>query len=153
MVDDSVDMVEQMKACSFLQGVKHLDPAIMPAERCLEMATINAARALGLDDEIGSIEPGKLADVAIFDLQTPHATPATNPIAGLVYSARGADAHTVIVNGREVVSNHKLMTFGDTANVLAEGRSRARQIVTQAGLAQRARSEWDRSTGSSTLVS
>ena len=50
MVDYSVDMVEQMKACSFLQGVKHLDPTIMPAERCIEMATINAAQAIGLDD-------------------------------------------------------------------------------------------------------
>jgi Amidohydrolase family len=50
-VDDTVDMIEQMKACSFLQGVKHLDPTIMPPERCIEMATINAAKALGLDGE------------------------------------------------------------------------------------------------------
>ena len=83
MVDDSVDMVEQMKACSFA-GVKHLDPTVMPAERCLEMATINAAKAIGLDDEIGSLEPGKLADIAMFDLNTPHASPAINPVASLV---------------------------------------------------------------------
>ncbi len=80
MVDYSVDMVEQMKACSFLQNTKHLDPTVMPPERCLEMATINAARALGLDDEIGSLQPGKLADIAVFDLNTPRAAPAVNPI-------------------------------------------------------------------------
>jgi 5-methylthioadenosine/S-adenosylhomocysteine deaminase len=111
MVDDSVDMIEQMKACSFLQGVKHLDPTIMPPERCIEMATINAAQAIGLDGEIGSLEPRKLADIAIFNLDTPHSSPATNPIVSLVFSARGPDAHTVFVNGREVVSDHKLTTF------------------------------------------
>jgi 5-methylthioadenosine/S-adenosylhomocysteine deaminase len=145
MVDDSVDMIEQMKACSFLQGVKHLDPTIMPAERCLEMATINAAKALGLENEIGSIEAGKLADIAIFDLTTPHATPATNPIASLVYSARGTDAHTVFVNGREVVRDGELTSFGDTARVLSEGRVRAQEIITKAGIAARTKSAWEKS--------
>jgi 5-methylthioadenosine/S-adenosylhomocysteine deaminase len=142
MVDDSVDMVEQMKACSFLQGVKHLDPTIMTPERCIEMATINAAQAMGLDGEIGSLEPGKLADIAIFDLNTPHASPATNPIASLVYSARGTDAHTVFVNGREVVSDRKLTTFGDTKSLFANARARAQEVVTKAGLSDRAKSAW-----------
>jgi 5-methylthioadenosine/S-adenosylhomocysteine deaminase len=141
MVDDSVDMIEQMKACSFLQGVKHLDPTIMPPERCIEMATINAAQAMGLDGEIGSLEPGKLADIAIFNLDTPHSSPATNPIASLVFSARGPDAHTVFVNGREVVRDHKLTTFVDE-NLFAHARARAQEIVTKAGLRDRAQSAW-----------
>ena len=142
MVDDSVDMIEQMKACSFLQGVKHLDPTIMPPERCIEMATINAARAMGLDGEIGSLEPGKLADIAIFNLDTPHSSPATNPIASLVFSVRGPDAHTVFVNGREVVRDHKLTTSGDMKSLLARARARAQEIVTKAGLSDRAKSVW-----------
>jgi 5-methylthioadenosine/S-adenosylhomocysteine deaminase len=150
MVDDSVDMVEQMKACSFLQGVKHLDPIIMPAERCIEMATINAAQAIGLDAEIGSLEPGKLADIAIFDLDTPHASPATNPIASLIHSARGTDAHTVFVNGREVVSGRKLTTFTDTKRLFASARARAQEIVTKAGLSDRAQSAWLKSTAPAT---
>ena len=150
MVDDSVDMIEQMKACSFLQGVKHLDPTIMPAERCIEMATINAARAIGLDGEIGSLEPGKLADIAIFNLDTPHSSPATNPIASLVFSARGPDAHTVFVNGREVVRNHKLTTFADVQSLSAHARARAQEIVTMAGLSDRARSAWLTSSASAT---
>src|SRR5207302_10021132 len=113
MVDYSVDMVEQMKACTLMQHVRHLDPTRMPAECSIEMATINAAKALGLDGEIGSLEPGKLADIALFDLDTPHSSPANNPIASLVFSARGPDAHTVLVNGREVARNHKLVRLND----------------------------------------
>jgi 5-methylthioadenosine/S-adenosylhomocysteine deaminase len=100
---------------------------------------------LGLENEIGSIEAGKLADIAIFDLTTPHATPATNPIASLVYSARGTDAHTVFVNGREVVRDSKLTSFGDTARVLSEGRLRAQEIITKAGIAARTKSAWEKS--------
>src|SRR3981081_4425749 len=66
MVDYSVDMVEQMKVCSLMQHVRHLDPTRMPVERTLEMAPINPAQALGLDKEIGSIEPGKRASMAAF---------------------------------------------------------------------------------------
>jgi 5-methylthioadenosine/S-adenosylhomocysteine deaminase len=150
MVDDSVDMIEQMKACSFLQGVKHLDPTIMPPERCIEMATINAAKALGLDGEIGSLEPGKLADIAIFNLDTPHSSPATNPITSLVFSARGPDAHTVFVNGREVVRNHKVATFADVQSLSARARARAQEIVITAGLSDRAKSAWLTSTTSPT---
>jgi len=150
MVDDSVDMVEQMKACSFLQGVKHLDPTIMPPERCIEMATINAARAMGLDDEIGSLEPGKLADIAIFNLDTPHSTPATNPIASLVYSARGPDAHTVFVDGREVVSSHQLTSLTDAKSLFARARARAEEVVMKAGLSGRAKSAWLKSPASAT---
>jgi 5-methylthioadenosine/S-adenosylhomocysteine deaminase len=142
MVDDSVDMVEQMKACSLFQSVKHLDPTIMPAERCLEMATINAAQALGLDREIGSLEVGKFADIAIFDLDTPHASPATNPIMSLIYSARGSDAHTVLVNGREVVRNHGLTSFRETKKLFAKARARAQEIVTKSGLTDQGKSPW-----------
>jgi 5-methylthioadenosine/S-adenosylhomocysteine deaminase len=150
MVDDTVDMIEQMKACSFLQGVKHLDPTIMTPERCIEMATINAAKALGLDGEIGSLEPGKLADIALFDLETPHSSPATNPIASLVFSARGPDAHTVFVNGHEVVRNHKLARFNDVRRLFADARRRAQEIVTKAGLSDRAKSAWLKPAASAT---
>src|SRR4051794_1637627 len=150
MVDDTVDMIEQMKACSFLQGVKHLDPTIMPPERCIEMATINAAKALGLDGEIGSLEPGKLADIALFDLETPHSSPATNPIASLVFSARGPDAHTVFVDGCEVVRNHKLTRCDDVQGLFVRARARAQEIVTKAGLSDRANSAWLKSAASAT---
>lgn len=142
MVDYSVDMVEQMKACSMLQNAKHLDPAAMPPERCLELATINAARALGLDDEIGSLEAGKRADIAIFDLATPQATPANNPLTSLVYSARGTDAHTVIVNGEIVVRARKLARQAAVADIFATASRRAQTIIAQSGLQDRMALNW-----------
>ena len=144
MVDYSVDMVEQMKACLLVQNAKHLDPTVMSPERCLEMATINAARALGLDDKIGSIETGKLADIAVFDLNTPHASPAANPISSLVMSARGTDAHCVFVNGTEVVREKQLTTFHDTKTVLAAVTKRAKEISDKAGLTGRTMPRWPR---------
>jgi 5-methylthioadenosine/S-adenosylhomocysteine deaminase len=131
-----------MKACTYLQAVKHLDPTIMSAERCLEMATINGAKALGLEDEIGSIEPGKLADIAAFDLNTPRAVPANNPISALVFSSRGADARWVFVNGREVVTEGKLAFAPDLDNVLKRGSERALEIITKAGLVERTKPQW-----------
>ena len=142
MVDYSVDMVEQMKACSMLQNAKHLDPTAMPPERCLELATINAARALGLDDEIGSLETGQRADIAIFDLATPQATPANNPLTSLVYSARGTDAHTVIVNGEIVVRARKLARQAAVADIFATASRRAQTIIAQSGLQDRMALNW-----------
>jgi 5-methylthioadenosine/S-adenosylhomocysteine deaminase len=116
----------------------------MPPERCLEMATINAARALGLESEIGSLEPGKLADIAIFNLNTPRAVPANNPITSLVYSARGTDAHWVFVNGRDVIREGVLTTFAEVPKLLDEVTRRSREIVGKANLAGKAKPHWPR---------
>jgi 5-methylthioadenosine/S-adenosylhomocysteine deaminase len=142
MVDYGVDMVEQMKACSMLQNVKHLDPTAMSPERCLEMATINAAKALGLDSKIGSLEVGKRADIAIIDLKTPHAMPANNPITNMVYSARGTDARTVLVEGKIVVRNGKLARQIDVGALLARAQSRASSIIEKAELQNRLKLNW-----------
>jgi 5-methylthioadenosine/S-adenosylhomocysteine deaminase len=142
MVDYSVDMLEQMKACSLLQHAKHLDPTVMGPERCIEMSTINAAKAIGLDREIGSLEVGKRADIAIFDLCTPHSMPANNPLTSLVYSARGTDAHTVIVNGEMVVRARKLTRRKDFRDVFTSATSRAQTILSRAGLGDRLTSTW-----------
>ena len=73
-VNCSVDMVEQMKFAALIQNVTHFDPTFMTTERVVEMATINGAKAIGFEHEIGSLEPGKRADIAIFDLDKAHAT-------------------------------------------------------------------------------
>ncbi|MBI2880006.1 MAG: amidohydrolase [Candidatus Tectomicrobia bacterium] len=142
MVDYSVDMVEQMKACSFLQNAKHLDPTAMPPEQCLEMATLNAAKALGLDREIGSLEAGKLADVAVFDLRKAHSTVAHNPISSLVYSAKGTDVHTLLVDGRAVIEDGNLKSFSDEEEVIRAATARGKEIVEKAGLKARATPRW-----------
>jgi 5-methylthioadenosine/S-adenosylhomocysteine deaminase len=144
MVDYSVDMVEQMKACSFLQNTKHLDPTVMPPEQCLEMATINAAKALGLESEMGSLETGKLADIAVFDLRTPHATVVHNPISSLVYSAKGTDVHTLLVNGQVVIEGGEVKTFSDEGGIVRAATARGKEIVEKAGLKGRAQPKWPR---------
>ena len=144
MVDYSVDMVEQMKACSMLQNAKHLNPTVMPPERCLEFATINAAKALGLDAEIGSLECGKCADIAIFDLATAHSMPANNPLTSLVYSARGTDAHTVLVNGSIVVRERRLTKMNAIDGVFSRASARAQEIIAKSGLQDRVVPNWQR---------
>ena len=79
---------------------------VLPAEQALEMATIDGARALGLDSEVGSIEIGKKADIVLFDTRRPEWRTLFNPVNNLVYSADGRSVHTVIVDGRIVVSDH-----------------------------------------------
>ena len=142
MVDYSVDIVEQMKACTFVQNTNHLDPTVMPLERSLEMATINAAKALNMEDEIGSLEPGKRADIAVFDLRGPHIQVIHNPIANFVCCARGADAHTVLINGQTVLSEGRFKNFSNVDDVIAEATERGRAIATKAGVIDRAQPIW-----------
>ena len=144
MVDYSVDMVEQMKACSMMQHVRHLDPTVMPAETTIEMATINAAKALGLSSEIGSLEPGKRADIAIFDLLKPHVGVVHRPISSLVYAGKGADARVVIVDGEVVYRDGTFPRFSDEALVRTEARRIGRAILESAGLGSRLTPDWRR---------
>jgi 5-methylthioadenosine/S-adenosylhomocysteine deaminase len=147
MVDYSVDMVEQMKACSMMQHVRHLDPTVMPAETTIEMATINAAKALGLSDEIGSLEPGKRADIAIFDLRKPHVGVVHRPISSLVYAGKGTDARVVIVDGEVVYRDGTFPRFSDEALVRTEAQQIGRAVLESAGLGSRLTPEWRRGLG------
>ena len=80
---------------------------MIPAETAVELATISGARSLGLDDQIGSIEAGKKADLVLFDTKRPEWRTIFNPVNNLVYNADGRSVHTVIVDGRVVVEDHK----------------------------------------------
>jgi 5-methylthioadenosine/S-adenosylhomocysteine deaminase len=75
------------------------------------MATLGGAKALGLGERIGSLEPGKKADVILLDTRQPHWTPLYHPASQLVYAARGSDVTTVIINGRIVMENGRILTF------------------------------------------
>ena len=122
----------------------------MPPERSLEFATINAATALGLEDEIGSLEGGKRADIALFNLKNPHCIPVNNPITSLICSAKGTDAHTVFVNGDAVVRDHELVREIDLERLNAEASQRAETIVANAGVQHRTLPRWPRQPRAST---
>ena len=140
-VNCSVDMVEQMKFAALIQNVTHMDPTLMSAERVLEMATINGARAVGLEHEIGSLEPGKRADIAVFDLDRAHVTVANRPVSALVFSAHGTDVDTVLVNGEVVLRGGELRFVGED-EVLSDARRLARETIERAGIEERVDVHW-----------
>ena len=111
--NNRIDVIQEMKFCSLLQKVSFIDSTAIPAEKALEMATINGAKALGLDDKIGSIEEGKLADIILIDFNKPHLTPMYNVYSHLVYAAQASDVDTVICNGKVLMRNRKVLTFNE----------------------------------------
>ena len=131
--NNSYDMVREMKLASLLHKVRLLDPLVMDAETVLEMATINGARALGLENEIGSIEVGKKADLILISLQKPHLTPAFNPVSHLVYAAEGSDVNTVIIDGQIVMDKGRVLTL-DEERILQRANERGRRLLQRAGI-------------------
>lgn len=131
--NNSYDLIQEMKLAACIHKATSLDPEVVPAETVLEMATINGARALGLADEIGSIEPGKKADLTIIDPDKLRLTPSPNPVSTLVYAANGDDVDSVMVDGRWLMRHRKLLTL-DEAAVIAEARERSAQVYERARL-------------------
>ena len=109
------------------------DVGMMPAETALELGTIGGAAALGLDDIIGSIEPGKCADLVLFDSRRAEWGALHNPVNSLVYNADGRSVHTVIVNGRVVVADHQPQ-FVDEAALVAEVQELGEALVKRTGV-------------------
>jgi len=109
--NNSSDMFEVMKLAALLHKGISRDPTVLSAEKALCMATINGAEALSWDKEVGSIEVGKKADLAIVDFKKPHLTPIYNETSHLVYSAKNADVDTVIINGKIIMENREIKTL------------------------------------------
>lgn len=122
--NDSYDMVREMKTAVLLQKLYAGDPASITLTDALRMATINGAKALGLDRIIGSIEPGKRGDIVVFNFREPHLTPSLAHESNLVYSASGHDVEYVFVDGRIVVERGRVLTL-DEESVLEEAQRRA----------------------------
>src|SRR5207302_1849136 len=111
--NNNLDLWREMKLAALLPRLAH-GPAALSAARVFELATLGGARALGLSDRIGSLEPGKRADVAIVDLQRPHLQPLGDDLyTALVYAARADDVRTVLVDGRVVVRDRVLLTLDE----------------------------------------
>src|SRR5688572_18916199 len=130
--NNDLDMFEAMRFAALLHKVKTGDPRVMPATAALEMATISGARALGLEKQIGSLEVGKRADLVVVSTAGARMTPLYNPISHLVYAARGEDVRTVMVNGRVLMRDRRMLTL-DEAAVLAEARTFADAVRAAVG--------------------
>lgn len=110
--NNRLDMLTEMRTAALTQKALH-GPEVLPALRVLRMATIDGARALGLEDEIGSIEIGKRADLTLFDLGELRTTPCPDPVSAIVYSAEAANITTVIIDGRVVMRDRTLTTMNE----------------------------------------
>ncbi|MCP3975682.1 MAG: amidohydrolase family protein [bacterium] len=119
--DRSADMFRHMFQLTRYHRADRRDPSLFPPGMTLQMATSGSAAALGMANEIGSIEVGKAADLIIVDTQKPHLTPFTHPVHQIVYFATGADVDTVIVEGEVVMQGRQLNTV-DIDEVLAGAR-------------------------------
>ena len=126
------NIFSEIKLTALFNKIKYCDPAIMPAWQVLRMATIEGARAIGLGDEIGSLEAGKQADLILVDLTAPNLspvldTPVRNIVPNLVYAASGHEVKMVMVAGRVLVSDGKVLV-ADEAQIRAEAQQQARLL-------------------------
>jgi len=127
------DMFQMARMAQFAQQMLHADQYLLPPGKLLEMITIDAAKALGLDHEVGSLDAGKKADVTIIDMRQPHLTPNWMVVHRLMHQAVGSDVDTVIVDGKILMEGRKVLTV-DMIDALDFGEREAWALVERAGL-------------------
>jgi cytosine/adenosine deaminase-related metal-dependent hydrolase len=139
--NNAYDMFREMFLAAVIHKARTLDPLTMPAEQVLEMATINGAKAIGLEKDIGSIEVGKKADLVLLDTTQLNLAPTYNPVSNIIYAANGFNVHTTIVNGQILVHEGKLMTLNEE-KVIENARERGQQLLERADV--KIKSRWQR---------
>ena len=130
--NNRLDMFTEMRTAALLQKLAH-GPEVLSAAQVLRMATIDGARALGLENEIGSLEVGKRADVIVVDLNQLHSSPKQDVISSLVYSAQPADVRATIIDGRIVMRDGKLSALNE-GDVIVDANREASALAKRAGL-------------------
>ena len=130
--NNRLDMFDEMRLAATLQAMRKA-PGVLPAREVVWMATREGARALGQEGEIGSIEPGKRADLLLIDRSGPHLVPSPDPWSTIVYSARGTDVRSVVVDG-ELLVHEFALTRMDTVEVSRSAEAAAAELAGRAGL-------------------
>jgi 5-methylthioadenosine/S-adenosylhomocysteine deaminase len=130
--NNRLDMFTEMRTAALLQKALH-GPEVLPAPRALSMATIDGARAMGLDTEIGSLEVGKRADLIVVDLNQTHSAPVTDAVSALVYSAQASDVRTTIIDGKVLMRDRRLLTMDET-NVMKDAQREADALMKRSGV-------------------
>ncbi|MFP4345738.1 MAG: amidohydrolase family protein [Anaerolineales bacterium] len=126
--NNDLDMWGEMRTAALLHKGVRQDPTVVPARQVLRMATLGSAQAMGLQDEIGSLEVGKRADLILVDLDALHLTPLYDVESHLVYSADKHDVRSVLINGRFVMRDRELLTL-DEESIKARVRAARREIA------------------------
>lgn len=128
--NNTLDMFETMKVGALLQKLVHSNPEVLSAYEVLRMATINGAKALNLEKDVGSLEVGKKADILLIDFSKPHLKPLHDVYASIVYSARGSDVDTVIVDGKILMENRQVKTLDELA-VMEKAERHAAELLSR----------------------
>lgn len=127
--NNNLDMLQEMDTAAKLHKVFHLDPTVLPAPTVLSLATRQGARVLNLHRHVGSLEPGKQADLVVINGDQPHLIPLYNPYSQLVYAAGGGDVRTVLIAGRVVLQDRCLLTM-DAGEAMARVDEYAKRLGT-----------------------
>jgi 5-methylthioadenosine/S-adenosylhomocysteine deaminase len=125
--NNDLDLMEEMDLAAKLQKITKMDPRALGAKSVVEMATIEGARALHMEKEIGSLEVGKKADIILIALDEPNAVPMYDIYAQLAYALKGSDVETVVIGGRIVMRDKKLLTLNEP-EILAKGREYGKKV-------------------------
>lgn len=126
--NNNLNLWEEIHLNATLHGFLEGDPSLIPNDLALRLATVGGARALGMQDELGTLEPGKKADIVIVDLQYPHLNPLEGALIGnLIYAANGNEVRDVIIDGRVVMREREILTF-DEGQIIREANRRLRQL-------------------------
>lgn len=128
--NNNLDMLQEMRTCALLHKVNSMDPTVLPAYKALEMATVNGAQALGLDNQIGKLQKGYKADMIIINLEAAHQIPRYDIVANLVYAGQASDVDTVIIDGKIVMKNRQIVTLNE-AEVINKVKKIAARLMTQ----------------------
>jgi len=126
--NNNLDLFGEMDTAAKLHKVANLDPTLTDAQTILRMATIEGARAIGLDERIGSLEAGKQADLIVLDTNQPHLAPMYNPMSQIVYSVRGSDVRDVMVAGNMLVRDRSLTSM-DQDDILNRVRALSKEVA------------------------
>jgi len=126
--NNNLDMFREMDLAPKLQKLARMDSRALAAEQVVALATITGARALHLDKQIGSLEPGKKADVILVDTSAPHATPMYNVYSQLVYALKASDVRTVIIAGKIVMEDRQMLTLNEP-EILVRAKEYQKQVA------------------------
>jgi len=131
--NNDLDLMEEMDLAAKLAKITKMDPLALNAKAVVEMATIEGARALHMEKEIGSLESGKKADFIIISLDEPNAVPMYDLYAQLAYALKGSDVETVVIGGRVIMRDRKLLTVNEE-EVMAKAREYKKTVAASLGL-------------------
>jgi len=131
--NNDLDLMEEIDLAAKLAKITRMNPLALNAKAVVEMATIDGARAIHMEKEIGSLEAGKKADLALISLDEPNAVPMYDIYAQIAYSLKGSDVETVIIGGRVVMRDHKLLTVDEPA-VIEKAREYGESVKKSLGM-------------------